>query len=168
MWFQIPESIQRECESRSFDLMGALHAIEHAAIGIFPLLVMADHNDVGGLSTNYHPQVGSAVIFIYDGIPGGAGLIRQAFAYTQQLLRYTLKTIRDCPCEDGCPSCVQSPQCGSGNRPMDKNAAIFILDRLDAPVNSKDIDGTNDRAPGKKERMPQILLKSFLLFCDLV
>jgi DEAD/DEAH box helicase domain-containing protein len=155
MWFQIPEAIQRECETRSFDLMGGLHAIEHAAIGIFPLLVMADHNDVGGLSTNYHPQVGSAVIFIYDGIPGGAGLTRQAFSKTQQLLRYTLKAIRDCPCEDGCPSCVQSPQCGSGNRPMDKNAAIFILNRLDAHVKSKDIDGTNDHSPGKKNRMPK-------------
>jgi len=155
MWFQIPKSIQRECESRPFDLMGAMHAIEHAAIGIFPLLVMADHNDVGGLSTNYHPQVGSAVIFIYDGIPGGAGLTRQAFANTQQLLRYTLKAIRDCPCEDGCPSCVQSPKCGSGNRPMDKNAAIFILDRLDAHEKHKDIDGINTRSPGKKSRIPQ-------------
>ena len=155
MWFQIPESIQRECGTRSFDLMGALHAIEHAAIGIFPLLVMADHNDVGGLSTNYHPQVGSAVIFIYDGIPGGAGLTQQAFANTQQLLRYTLKAIRDCPCEDGCPSCVQSPQCGSGNRPMDKNAAIFILDRLDAHEQSKDVHEINGDALRKKERMPQ-------------
>jgi DEAD/DEAH box helicase domain-containing protein len=154
MWFLIPDSIQHECESRHFDLMGALHAIEHAAIGIFPLLVMADHKDVGGLSTNYHPQVGNAVIFIYDGIPGGAGLTRQAFANTQQLLRYTLKTIRDCPCEDGCPSCVQSPQCGSGNRPMDKNAAIFILSRLDAQAKSPDIDGIDSHAPGKKMRMP--------------
>jgi len=155
LWFQIPESIQRECESKSFDLMGALHAIEHAAIGIFPLLVMADHNDVGGMSTNYHPQVGSAVIFIYDGIAGGAGLTPQAFANTQQLLRYTLKAIRDCPCEDGCPSCVQSPQCGSGNRPMDKNGAIFILDRLDAHVKSKVIHGINAHSPGNKRRMPQ-------------
>jgi DEAD/DEAH box helicase domain-containing protein len=155
MWFQIPESIQRECASRPFDLMGALHAIEHAAIGIFPLLVMADHNDVGGLSTIYHPQVGNAAIFIYDGIPGGAGLTRQAFANTAQLLRYTLKTIRDCPCKDGCPSCVQSPQCGSGNRPMDKNAAIFILNRLDAHAKPEDIAGINGHSPGKKKQIPQ-------------
>ena len=154
MWFQIPESIQRECESRFFDLLGALHAIEHAAIGIFPLLVMADHNDVGGLSTIYHPQVGNAVIFIYDGIPGGAGLTRQAFENTTQLLRYTLKTIRDCPCEDGCPSCVQSPQCGSGNRPMDKNAAIFILERMVAHATSKDITGSKGRLSAKKKQMP--------------
>jgi DEAD/DEAH box helicase domain-containing protein len=155
MWFQIPKSIQRECESRPFDLMGALHAIEHAAIGIFPLLVMADRNDVGGLSTNYHPQAGSAAIFIYDGIPGGAGLTRQAFANTQQLLHYTLKAIQDCPCEEGCPSCVQSPRCGSGNRPMDKNAAIFILNRMNTPVRSKNIRGINGAASGEKERMSQ-------------
>ena len=155
MWFQIPESIRRECESGPCDMMGALHAIEHAAISIFPLLVMADHNDVGGLSTNYHPQVGSAVIFIYDGIPGGAGLTRQAFANTQQLLRYTLKAIRDCPCEDGCPSCVQLPQCGSGNRPMDKNGAIFILDRLATHGKRRDMEGITAPSPGKEGDRPQ-------------
>jgi DEAD/DEAH box helicase domain-containing protein len=155
MWFQIPESILRECQSRSFDLMGALHAIEHAAIRIFPLLVMADHNDVGGLSTNYHPQVGSAVIFIYDGVPGGAGLTQQAFADTQQLLRYTLKAIRDCPCKDGCPSCIHSSQCGSGNRPMDKSAAVFILDRLAAEGKHRDMERINVISPGEDDNLPQ-------------
>ncbi len=154
MWFQIPESIQRESESRHFDLMGALHAIEHAAIGIFPLLVMADHNDVGGMSTNFHPQTGGAVIFIYDGIPGGAGLTRQAFANSRHLLQYTLKVIRDCPCESGCPSCIQLPQCGSGNRPMDKNGAIFILDRLQANKDRKAI-AENTHQPGEKSRILQ-------------
>ena len=131
LWYQIPEQLQRKCESSHFDLMGVLHAIEHAAIGIFPLLVMADHHDVGGMSTDFHPQVGTAAIFIYDGIPGGAGLTQQAFLYARRLFEYTLKAIRDCPCESGCPSCVQSPQCGSGNRPMDKKGAIFILERLE-------------------------------------
>ena len=140
LWYQIPESIQRQCESNHFDLMGALHAIEHAAIGIFPLLVMADHNDVGGMSTNFHPQMGTAVVFIYDGIPGGVGLTQQAFVYAQRLFEYTLKVIRDCPCESGCPSCVQSPQCGSGNRPMDKKGAIFILERLKAHAERKCTD----------------------------
>jgi DEAD/DEAH box helicase domain-containing protein len=154
MWFKIPESIHRECQARSFDLMGALHAIEHAAIGIFPLLVMADHNDVGGLSTNYHSQAGSAVIFIYDGIAGGAGLTRQAFAKARQLLAYTLKAIQECPCEDGCPSCVQSPQCGSGNRPMDKNGAIFILNSLQKKQSFKDLEGINSRLAREEKGTP--------------
>ena len=118
--------------------MGALHAVEHAAIGIFPLLVMADHNDVGGMSTDFHPQMGSAVIFIYDGIPGGAGLTQLAFTNARRLFEYTRKVIRDCPCKSGCPSCIQSPQCGSGNRPMDKKGALFILDRLEAHAGPND------------------------------
>ncbi len=130
LWFQIPASSADACESKGLDLMGALHAIEHAAIGIFPLLVMVDHNDIGGLSTNYHPQIGGAAIFIYDGIPGGAGLTRAAYEQAQRLLDNTLKVIQECDCESGCPSCVQSPQCGSGNRPMDKHGAIFILKHL--------------------------------------
>jgi len=110
--------------------MGGLHAVEHAAIGIFPLLVMADRNDIGGLSTLYHPQVGGAAIFIYDGIPGGAGMSRQAFDQAEALFEYARKTIEQCPCESGCPSCVHSPKCGSGNRPMDKGAALLILEYL--------------------------------------
>jgi DEAD/DEAH box helicase domain-containing protein len=130
LWFQIPKKIQRGCESGAYDFMGALHAVEHAAIGILPLLVMADHRDVGGMSTNYHPQTGGAVIFIYDGVPGGAGLTLQAFAKAQDLIQLTLNVIRSCPCESGCPSCIHSPQCGSGNRPMDKSGAVFILEQM--------------------------------------
>jgi len=148
LWFQIPQRVQHECESAHCDLLGALHAIEHAAISIFPLLVMADHNDVGGLSTDYHPQIGKAVIFIYDGIPGGAGLTRQAFDDMHRLLQYTLKAISGCPCESGCPSCVQSPQCGSGNRPMDKKGAIFILRRMLAGEKSGAAAETDVAQPG--------------------
>jgi DEAD/DEAH box helicase domain-containing protein len=152
LWYQIPESIQRQCESRHFDLMGALHAVEHAAIGIFPLLVMADHNDVGGMSTDFHPQMGSAVIFIYDGIPGGAGLTQLAFTNARRLFEYTRKVIRDCPCKSGCPSCIQSPQCGSGNRPMDKKGALFILDRLEAQAGPNDnIEKTADASAENRE-----------------
>jgi DEAD/DEAH box helicase domain-containing protein len=116
--------------------MGGIHAVEHAAIGIFPLLVLTDRNDLGGISITYHPQVACAAIFIYDGIPGGAGLCRQAYQRAEDLLHYTFKAIDTCPCESGCPSCVHSPKCGSGNRPIDKTAARFILERMmaDNPV----------------------------------
>ena len=137
LWFQIPQKLQSEIEDRHLDFLGGLHAVEHAAIGIFPLLVMADRNDIGGLSTMYHPHVGGAAIFIYDGIPGGAGMARQAFGQAEQLLRYTHKAINQCPCESGCPSCVHSSQCGSGNRPMDKTAAILILEYLQKQIKPK-------------------------------
>ena len=130
LWFKIPQKIYHAVESNGYDFMGGIHALEHAAIGIFPLLVMADRNDLGGLSTLYHPQLSSAAIFIFDGIPGGAGLNREAFKHLESLLEYTRSVISGCPCTSGCPSCVHSPKCGSGNRPMDKAAATFILDRL--------------------------------------
>jgi len=130
LWFKIPIEIQKETESKHFHFMGGIHAVEHAAIGIFPLLVMADRNDLGGISTTFHPQTGSAAVFVYDGVPGGAGLSRQAFERFRQLLALTFGVIDACRCENGCPSCVHSPKCGSGNRPIDKVAARFILDRL--------------------------------------
>lgn len=130
IWFEIPTNIQTEAESRYLHFMGGIHAMEHAAIGMFPLIVMTDRNDLGGISIPYHPQIGSAAVIIYDGIPGGAGLCRQAFYRAKDLLDVTLKAIQTCPCETGCPSCVHSPKCGSGNRPIDKASAMFILKEL--------------------------------------
>ncbi|MGA8181287.1 MAG: DEAD/DEAH box helicase [Desulfobacterales bacterium] len=137
LWFKIPLHVQRQAEAEYLHFMGGIHAVEHASIGIFPLLVMADRNDLGGISTPIHPQVGSAAVFIYDGVPGGAGLSRQAFIRAKDLLKNTLDVIRECPCESGCPSCVHSPKCGSGNRPIDKTAAIFILNKIIFAQDSK-------------------------------
>ncbi|MEJ2656905.1 MAG: DUF1998 domain-containing protein [Desulfobacterales bacterium] len=131
--------------------MGGIHAVEHAAIGIFPLLVIADRNDLGGISTPLHPQVGSAAIFIYDGVPGGAGLSRQAYKRAKDLLENTYDVIRSCPCESGCPSCVHSPKCGSGNRPIDKDAAIFILNNIIFPRHSKMTKRRRSHQPFPKE-----------------
>ena len=130
LWFKIPREIYSSTESRHMDFIGGIHALEHTAISMFPLLVMVDRNDLGGLSTLYHPQLNSAAVFIFDGIPGGAGLNREAFRYLESLLEYTRSVISGCPCQSGCPSCVHSPKCGSGNRPIDKNSAIFILEQL--------------------------------------
>ena len=130
LWFKIPLGIQKHAEKKYLHFMGGIHAIEHAAISIFPLLVMADRNDLGGISIPFHPQLGTAAVFIYDGVPGGAGLSRYAFQRARKLLETTLGAISACPCESGCPSCVHSPKCGSGNRPIDKAAAIFILEKI--------------------------------------
>jgi DEAD/DEAH box helicase domain-containing protein len=110
--------------------MGGIHALEHAAIGMMPLLVMTDRNDLGGISIPHHPQVGSAAVFIYDGLPGGCGLAEQAYAQYETLLERTLSVIRDCACENGCPACVHSPKCGSGNRPIAKGAALRVLEEI--------------------------------------
>jgi DEAD/DEAH box helicase domain-containing protein len=139
VWIAIPEAVRRTVEGEMAHFMGGIHALEHAAIGMMPLLVMTDRNDLGGISIPFHPQVGMAAVFIYDGLPGGCGLAGQAYAAYETLLERTVGVIRECACENGCPACVHSPKCGSGNRPIAKNAALRVLDeimRKDAPVES--------------------------------
>jgi len=135
LWMEIPDSIREEIEAEHLHFMGGIHAIEHAAIGIMPLVVMTDRNDLGGISIPFHEQIKKAGVFIYDGVPGGLGLARQAFDHPVEFLEKVFEVIDSCPCENGCPSCVHSPKCGSGNRPIDKTAALRILDMM---LNSRD------------------------------
>ncbi len=127
LWIEIPDYVRDFIESNRLHFMGGIHALEHAAIGIMPLLVMTDRNDLGGISTPYHSQTGKAAVFIYDGAPGGLGLSKQAFKQSDVLLERTFDAIWSCKCDTGCPACVHSPKCGSGNRPIDKGASLKIL-----------------------------------------
>lgn len=130
IWVEIPKMVQEKTGDAFLHFMGGIHALEHAAIGILPLMVMTDRNDLGGISIPFHSQVKKAAIFVYDGIAGGIGLSRQAFARAEEMLQKTLQVIRSCTCENGCPACVHSPKCGSGNRPIDKDAAVYILEQI--------------------------------------
>ncbi len=111
-------------------LLGALHATEHAQIAVLPLIAMCDRWDIGGLSTNFHPQTGAPTIFLYDGHPGGIGIARTAFARFEELCEDGLRLIAECGCSGGCPSCVQSPKCGNLNEPLSKAGARVLLERL--------------------------------------
>ena len=113
------------------DVLAALHALEHAQIAIMPLLALCDRRDIGGLSTNAHPQTGGATIFLYDGHPGGVGLTKAAFERFEELCERTAQLLEGCPCADGCPSCVQSPQCGNLNEVLSKRGALALLRALD-------------------------------------
>ena len=119
LWYQAPT-----------DHLGTLHAAEHSQIAVLPLLAMCDRWDIGGLSTNYHPQTGRPTIFIYDGHPGGVGITRQGFLRFEDLCRDAQLLIGECPCESGCPSCVQSPKCGNLNEPLSKAGALALLQRM--------------------------------------
>jgi DEAD/DEAH box helicase domain-containing protein len=142
LWMLIPPKAQEAVEQARLHFMGAIHALEHAAIGLLPLEVMADRNDFGGISTPMHAQTGRPTVFVYDGVPGGAGLSRAAFEQISGLLRRVLAVIRECPCETGCPSCVHSPKCGSGNRPIDKEGAACLLEILlaDTPAGREEAE----------------------------
>jgi DEAD/DEAH box helicase domain-containing protein len=128
LWLEIAEDIQHRLEAAQLHFMGAIHALEHAMISLFPLLVLCDRNDTGGISCPRHPQIPWAAVFIYDGHDGGIGLAAEAFRNIDELLLQTERTIRLCPCDNGCPSCVHSPKCGSGNRPIDKQACLALLE----------------------------------------
>jgi DEAD/DEAH box helicase domain-containing protein len=127
LWIVLPPEVTAAIESRGLDLAGGIHAVEHAAIGLLPLFAMCDRWDIGGVSYPLHPETGRATIFVYDGYPGGVGVTEKGFELLDGLLARTLEVIESCPCEAGCPSCVQSPKCGNLNEPLDKHAAIELL-----------------------------------------
>ena len=130
LWLDIHRNTVTYMEQLKYHFMGAIHALEHALIALFPLMVLCDRNDIGGISCSMHEQTEMASIFIYDGYPGGVGLNKDAFSNIDTLLRQTQQAVALCKCETGCPSCVHSPKCGSGNRPIDKKACLFLLNQL--------------------------------------
>jgi len=130
LWFDLPQKAIDKIVDAGLDLHGGLHACEHAAIGILPLFALCDRNDIGGVSTSFHPDTAKAQIFIYDAHPGGIGIAEKGFEIITELWQATLKVVQECPCTDGCPSCVQSPKCGNNNQPLDKEAAVILLEEL--------------------------------------
>ncbi len=112
------------------DITGAIHGAEHASIGILPLFASCDRWDIGGVSTPMHPDTGEITIFIYDGLPGGAGIAEFGFNNALQWINATREAVQACPCDFGCPGCIQSPKCGNGNEPLSKAGAIKILKLL--------------------------------------
>ncbi|MGV0626092.1 DEAD/DEAH box helicase [Mycolicibacter minnesotensis] len=118
-----------DCGIAEVAIPGALHAAEHAAIGLLPLVASCDRGDIGGLSTALGPDAlgGHPSVFVYDGHPGGAGFAERGFRAATTWLTATAETIESCECPNGCPSCVQSPKCGNGNDPLDKAGAVRVL-----------------------------------------
>jgi len=132
VWY-LPEPDQLAGLEQMPRLLGTLHAAEHAMIAILPLWAMCDRWDIGGLSTNLHFQTGRPTIFVYDGHAGGVGITERGFDAFEGWVEDTAKMLEGCPCESGCPSCVQSPKCGNLNEPLDKAGALELLTRMLTP-----------------------------------
>jgi DEAD/DEAH box helicase domain-containing protein len=125
LWYVLPDPLSRKLPTEA--LLGSLHATEHSQIAVLPLIAMCDRWDIGGLSTNVHFQTGRATIFVYDGHPGGVGITRRGYEEFERLLGDAERLIAECPCESGCPSCVQSPKCGNLNEPLHKAGALELM-----------------------------------------
>ncbi|SCL16935.1 DEAD/DEAH box helicase [Micromonospora inyonensis] len=128
VWFTVRPEALAGAGVEPADVPGGLHAAEHAAIGLLPLVATCDRWDIGGLSTALHPDTEAPTVFVYDGHPGGAGFAERAYGTAAAWLRATRDAIVECGCETGCPSCVQSPKCGNGNNPLGKADAVRVLD----------------------------------------
>jgi DEAD/DEAH box helicase domain-containing protein len=129
VWYPLPSDLVQDLSRANLDLAGGVHAVEHASIGLLPLFALCDRNDIGGVSTPWHPQVGAPTIFVHDAHPGGVGIAETGFRLLNDWLAATRTLLDECPCQDGCPSCIQSPKCGNNNEPLDKAAAARILTR---------------------------------------
>ncbi len=128
VWYDIDDAALDAVGVDLARVPGALHAAEHAAIGILPLFAICDRWDIGGMSTALHPFTGRPTVFVHDGHPGGAGFAERGHAVLARWLAATRAAISGCECRTGCPSCVQSPKCGNGNAPLDKAGAVRVLD----------------------------------------
>ena len=129
VWY-IPEPEQLEGFEELPKLLGSLHAAEHTMIALLPLWAMCDRWDIGGLSTNLHLQTGGPTVFVYDGHSGGVGIAERGFEVFEGWVEDTARLLEQCPCERGCPSCVQSPKCGNLNESLDKQGALTLLRRM--------------------------------------
>jgi DEAD/DEAH box helicase domain-containing protein len=130
VWWTVTEEQLEDAGFLPEELPGAAHAAEHASIGLLPLFATCDRWDIGGVSVPLHPDTGLPTVFVYDGHSGGAGFAERGFERAREWLSATLQAIVSCECERGCPSCIQSPKCGNGNDPLDKQGAIRLLTLL--------------------------------------
>jgi DEAD/DEAH box helicase domain-containing protein len=126
-WWTLPADLLDHEGIAAAHLPGALHAAEHAAIGLLPLVATCDRGDVGGVSTAVHPDTGLPTVVVHDGHPGGAGFAERGFTAVRTWWQATHDAVAACECPDGCPSCVQSPSCGDGNNPLDKARSRLLL-----------------------------------------
>ena len=130
-WYTVAEEVVVGSGIAPGRILGAVHAAEHALIGLLPLFAICDRWDVSGVSMARHPETDTPAIFVYDGYPGGAGIADLAFNRVSEHLSAARELIRTCPCDEGCPSCVQSPKCGNWNEYLDKSAAVSLLTLLE-------------------------------------
>jgi len=133
LYVTLPPGLERLMQTMSGSFEGGLHAVQHALVATFPLVILCDRRDVGSVSAAEHSQTETSALFIYDSYRGGVGLARNGYDHIEELVRHTWELLADCGCSDGCPACIQSPHCGRANEPLDKRLAATLTMALADP-----------------------------------
>lgn len=155
LWFTLPDTLADNLENYFNDkdaYAGSLHGVEHSLISMFPLLILCDRFDVGGLSTNNHPNTGKATIFIYDAYEEGIGLSEKAVELIEKLVEVTRDMVKSCDCEDGCPTCIYSPKCGNDNKPLHKAGTIYVLEAILSFIKSQKLPAHPEKIDSKNSQ----------------
>ncbi len=140
VWWTVDDALCRMVMSHCDELVDALHAMEHACIGLLPLFAQCDRADIGGLSIDMHSETGRPTIFVYDGVPGGAGISEIGYEQAEKWWEQTRTLLLECPCLEGCPACIQSPKCGNGNQHLSKPGAGALASvLLEQPIPGRDL-----------------------------
>ncbi len=141
-WVIPADRTEHRIAHSDLDLPGGLHGAEHAIIALMPLHVMCDRWDIGGLSSPAFGENCEPTIFVYDGYEGGIGLAEKGYDLLPGVFSTAHELVRDCMCDEGCPSCIFSPKCGNDNQPLDKAATALILgDLCCKPENAESVFG---------------------------
>ena len=152
LYVTLPPGLERLMQTMSGSFEGGLHAVQHALVATFPLVILCDRRDVGSVSTADHPQAETSALFIYDSYRGGVGLARNGYDHIEKLFQHTWELLADCGCSDGCPACIQSPHCGRANEPLDKGlAATLTMALADPSRQATDSTPKSNSTPGSKD-----------------
>ncbi|AEB23353.1 MULTISPECIES: DEAD/DEAH box helicase [Bacillus] len=118
-WLELKET-DSEIGEKTLEqlLLGIAHVLQH----IVPVYVMCDRNDVHVVPQIKAAHTGLPTIFLYDHYPGGIGLADEVYKRFDEINEGAERLIRQCPCQDGCPSCI-----GSEIEGIDAKKAILRL-----------------------------------------
>jgi DEAD/DEAH box helicase domain-containing protein len=107
MWLGPDDALRAEMKAAGLRMSEGVCGLRNLAIVALPLVAMCDSRDLGGVvdSKNF----GRTTMILYDRYPGGLGYSERGFSHVRQLLSISLEMVRDCPCDEGCPSCVGLP-----------------------------------------------------------
>ncbi|MFW5922756.1 MAG: DEAD/DEAH box helicase [Planctomycetota bacterium] len=130
LWFCPPPGAVDALEEEDLVVGESLTGLANVLVEVAPFFVMCDPQDVGTVIDA--SSVGRDALFLYDRYPGGMGFARRCTGRMEEILQTVLDVIRDCACEDGCPSCVGAAMPAGARTDIDSAVRGRIPDKQGA------------------------------------